>query len=500
MPKIVNILKKYGPLTSNVLADKLVAQRIASSHIAARKQIQRAVKCGDILSTYPVRFNKSYLYYLESHTIQKYAKAVKKILPKKPSFHRVYKMLLNNKGYITSGQIAKSSGAVPDEANYITGRRIRLANVIEQLLKLGLIEKMGGYTDIYKIGQGFGTTQVKLGAFIKFLTLEQALLKDFVNWVQNVYLIGKTSYEVRCIKTGLIEFNTTCWDFRAPVFLGPCTKSTEVYSRRKMIKAFAVVDIIAFRPFTEDDAKALLERLKTVTLKWRDIRVFPLALAMSYKRGALDMLRKHGVVPLTCKEVWGRNIQELLKLYKAIVSGDDSQNLDSIEKALSISDSSVEKDGIFGSIKGDLFEVMTSLAYNSKNYHTSLQKIITSQSIDEKFEIDVVAVQGEKKCLLLECKGRNLSEEENKIEIKRHFEDRCRVASETYGWDITNTYKKVEAIYITTSEESSIPPEYISESKCHGIICHVMSRKEVINFFNSVDRQLAELIKKYYIN
>ena len=266
-----------------------------------------------------------------------------------------------------------------------------------------------------------------------------------------------------------------------------------------MIKAFAVVDIIAFRPFTEDDAKALLERLKTVTLKWRNIRVFPLALAMSYKRGALDMLRKHGVVPLTCKEVWGRNIQELLKLYKTIVSGEDPQNLDSIEKALSISGSSVEKDGIFGNIKGDLFEVMTSLAY-CPEYSTTLQKKIKSGLTGEDFEIDVVAIDGEKTCLLLECKGRNLSEEENKIEIKRHFEERCEVASETHGWDITNRYNKVEAIYFTTSEESSIPPEYISERKCHGIICRVMSRKEVITWFDSIDSQLAELINKYYIN
>jgi len=499
MPKIVEILKNHGPLASDVLAGKLVSQKATSSHSTARKQIQRAVKCGDILSTYPVRFDKSYLYYLESHTIQKYAKAVKKILPKKPAFHRVYKMLLNNKGYITSGQIAKSSGVVPNEAHYTTGKRIRLVNVIAQLLELGLIEKMGGYTDIYKIGKGFGTTQIKLGAFTKFLKLEQALLKDFVNWVQNIYIVGKKSYNVRCSETETVEFNTTCWDFMAPVYLGPCTKSTEVYSKGKMIQAFAVIDVIAFRPFTEDDTKALLERLKTVTLKWRKIRVFPLALAMSYKRGALDMLRKHGVAPLTYKEVWGRNIQELLKLYKAIVLGDDSQNLDSIEKALSISESSVEKDGIFGNIKGDLFEVMTSLAYRPE-YSTTLQKKIKSGLTGEDFEIDVVAIDGEKTCLLLECKGRNLSEEENKIEIKRHFEDRCRVASETYGWDITNRYKKVEAIYITTSEESLIPPEYISESKCHGIICHVMSRKEVINFFNSVDRQLAELIKKYYIN
>ncbi len=498
MSKIVGILKNYGPLASDALADKLVSTKATSLHSTARKQIQRAVRCGDILSTYPVRFDKSYLYYLKSHTIQKYAKAVKKMLPKKPSFHRTYKMLLNNKGYITSGQIAKSSNAVPNEAKYTTGKRIRLVNVIKQLLKLGLIEKMGGYTDIYKIGDGFGTMQIRLGAFTRFLKLEQALLKDFVNWVQNAYLIGKTSYKVRDTETGLTEFNTTCWDFKAPVFLGPCTKSTEVYSKKRMIEAFAVVDIVAFRPFTEDDAKALLERLKTVTLTWKTIGMFPLALAMSYKRGALDMLRKHGVVPLTCKEVWGRNIQELLKLYKTIVSGDDPQNLDSIEKALSISGSSVEKDGIFGNIKGDLFEVMTSLAYRSE-YSTTLQRKIKSVLTGEDFEIDVVAIDGEKTCLLLECKGRNLSEEENKIEIKRHFEDRCEVASETCGWDITNRYNKVEAIYFTTSEESSIPPEYISERKCHGIICRVMSRREVINLFDSRDSQLAELIKKYYI-
>lgn len=495
---ITKILKKHGPLVSDELAKKLVDFGMANSKVTARKQIQRAFRRSEISSTYPVRFDKSYLYYLDSHKVKKYAAAIKKLLPQKPAFSRVFKMLLNNKGYITHGQIGKSSGAVPDGTDYTTGKRDRLAKVVEQFRVLGVIELVGGYAGIYKIGKGFGSTRVKLSSFIKLLALEQIFLEDFIKWAQNIYVIGNKSHEIRANDTGIVNFNTTCWDYKAPMYLGPCTNSTEVYSKKRQITAFCVLDIIGFRSFTEDDARALIERFKTVSLRWRNIRIFSLALAMGYNYNALKLLRKHGIAPLTFKEVWGRNIQELLRLYKTIVSGDDQQNLDSIEKALNISGSIEEKDGIFGCIKGDLFEVMTSLAYRSDGYDTTLQKKITSYSTAEDFEIDVVAKKGEKECLLIECKGRNLSEEENEEQIKRHFEDRCRVASESYGWDVTNQFKKVEAVYFTTDVKSSIPSKYASKTKSHGITCHVASREEVLELFNSADSQLAKLVESYY--
>lgn len=495
---ITGILKKHGPLASDELSSKLMAYRLATSEATARKQIQRATGRSEILSTYPVRFDKSYLYYLDSHKGKKYAEAIKKLLPQKPAFSRAFKMLLNNKGYITLGQIGKSSGAVPDGADYTTGKRDRLARVVERLQALGVIELVSGYAGIYKIGKGFGSTKVKLSSFTKLLALEQIFLEDFVKWAQNIYVIGDKSHEVRAGDIGIVNFNTTCWDYKAPMYLGPCTKSTEVYSKKRQIVAFCVMDIIGFRSFTEDDARALIERLKTVSLRWKKIRIFSLALALDYNRKALNLLRTNGIAPLTYKEVWGRDIQELLRLYRSILSGDIHQNLDSIEKALSISHSIDQKDGMFGCIKGDFFEVMTSLAYHSNGYDTTLQKKITSLSTGEDFEIDVVARKGDRECLLIECKGSRLSEEENEVQIKRHFEDRCRVASESYGWDITNHYNDVKAIYFTTDDKSSMPSKYSSKIKSYGITCHVTSREEVLELFNSADSRLAKLVQSYY--
>ena len=498
MDNVAKILSKCGPLSSDVLAAKLAPDRSATALSTARKQIERAVKKGAILSTHPVRFNKTYLYYLEGHQRKRYVKAVRELLPKKPTFLRVYRMLLNNKGYITIGQIGKASGCVPQDAKYTTGRRSRLDTVQEQLQGLGLIEDVKGYPGIYKMGKGFGTTQVKLGAFIKFIELEQALLKDFVRWVQNVYIIGKESYHVRVSQTEVVGFNTTCWDFQAPLFFGPATRSTEVYSKSKQIDGFCVVDIVGYRPFAEDDAEAMLERLKTITLNWRRIKVFAVALAMNYSRNALSILRKHGIAPVTFKEVWGRSIHELLKLHRTIVSRQDAQTVDSLEKAHSISKGLVAKDGVFGCIKGDLFEVMTALAYRCNGYQTTLQKKITSPVTGEDFEIDVVASKVEKECLLIECKGRNLSEQENREELKRHFEDRCKVASEVCGWDVTRQYEKVHAIYLTTGRESSIPEEYRKLTESHGILCHTLTRKKLLECFNAADKRLGKLVREYY--
>ena len=498
MSKVRDILKTYGPLDSESLAKKLLSAKIARSLPAARKQIQRSVQSKYIYSTYPVRINKSFLYYLETHSDKTYSQAIKKFIPSNHPFHRVLQMLLKNKGYITKGQIGKSSGCVPDDSDYTTGKRRILDFVIGNLCSIKMIEPVVGYNNIYKICNGFGITKIKLSSFIRLLVFEQSLLNDFVKWIQNVYIVGKNSYKLRSDFVGTINFNTTCWDFKAPVYLGPCTESNILYSKSKLLKAFAVVDIISFRQFSSVDAQALLERLKTVTLRWKRIRVFPIALGIGYEQEALNLLRSNGVVPLTIKEVWGRNVQELMRLYSAILSGKDESNYNSIETALNISNSLMDKGGLFGCIKGDLFEVMTALSFRSQGYDTTLQKKIISFEDAEEYEIDVVAVRSFQKCILIECKGRNLSIEENKKEIERHFINRCKVASESTGWNVTEQYDEVEAIYFTTSDESVIPSSY--RTRNYHINCKVMARDEVIKHFDLSDKRLSNLVREYFFN
>ncbi|MGD0382488.1 MAG: hypothetical protein ABSA77_03130 [Thermoguttaceae bacterium] len=78
--QVRDLLKDQGPLDSQALADFLVRKKGIKT-ATARKQIQRAQEKGLIKSTYPVRFDKLFLYYLQSQEGNTYAQAIKNLLP-----------------------------------------------------------------------------------------------------------------------------------------------------------------------------------------------------------------------------------------------------------------------------------------------------------------------------------------------------------------------------------------------------------------------------------
>ena len=90
--------------------------------VAARKMIERSKKSGKIRSTDPVRFDRSYLYFLESHRGRKYASAVKKLLPQKPAFHRVFKDTPCQQGLDYSWTDREGIG-LPADWRYVKGGR-----------------------------------------------------------------------------------------------------------------------------------------------------------------------------------------------------------------------------------------------------------------------------------------------------------------------------------------------------------------------------------------
>jgi Holliday junction resolvase-like predicted endonuclease len=490
MENVKSILLRKGPLT----ARELISELKANNDATARQQISRA---RDVLSTKPIKFSNGYIYYLNKHLKGDYQKKIKKHLPERPPLNRVYKTLLLNKGYITRGQMAKSSCAAPEEAQFITGRRATIDEMIKQLLTLNIIEPIQGRKNIYKSCYYFKTTDEKtFNSFLRILKLEQSLLEDFVKWIQNVYVVGNDSYSVRNSENEAVGFNSFCWDFQAAAYIGPCAASQGICPAKKQIDGFIVADVVTLRQYCLDDVESYLERVKTVNLKWKRIRIFPVVLARNFAPEALSKLRSYGIAPLTFKEVWGRNVEELLRIYSKIINGDVPDNMAEIEKALDLAKMS-ENEGLLGNIKGDLFEVMMGFAYSSDGYDVTFKKIINDEQ-GQEYEIDIVAKKG-RTCLLIECKGRaNMSEDEHLAEIEKHFKDRTKTATLPYGWNITKEYDNVEAIYITTSTEDCIPDSYKKAGKNYGIICTVIDKKGVENFLSKTNEELKNIIKKYY--
>ena len=492
------ILKRNGPLESQALADSLENGGGASNAASARKLIERARRSGQIESTYPVRFDKSYLYYLPEHRRRQYPDCVRQLLHSKPAFHRVFKTILANKGWITLGQIGKASGCLPVGFKSKAGGRQTLDKVTEHLLSLGLIVEVGGEHGLFRIGTEFGSTSLKRSAFRKRIELESKLLHIFRDWIRNCFLVGYDSHTVRADDVSATEFNQTLCDMHGPAYFGPFATAKPL-KRSSAGKNFLVAEILGFRQFSVNDAEATLERVRSVAFRWKSISVCPVVLAPWYSKEAWNRLRRFGVIALTFRDVFGQNIEELLKRFWSALGAEEAtpESLDDIEKSLELSSGTAFSEGFVGNITGTLFELIIALGFRANGYDTTLQKVV--RMLNEKYEVDVVAVRGPM-CKLIECKGRHADCEESREDVERHFENRCRAAADPLGWDVTERHDDVEAIYITSGKFSSEAASYAkSHTKSHGISCSVMDRIELLQFLKDAGQpRLVEIIKRYY--
>jgi hypothetical protein len=100
----------------------------------------------------------------------------------------------------------------------------------------------------------------------------------------------------------------------------------------------------------------------------------------------------------------------------------------------------------------------------------------------------------------VESKGRHAEYGESRDDVERHFFNRCRAAADAYGWNVTEAYDQVEAIYVTSGRFTDDATAYISANKIsHGIECSVMDRAALVTFLRDAGQsRLIEIIQKYY--
>ena len=477
---------------------------ISVNEVAARKAIQRASQSGLIESTSPVRFDKVFLYYLADHKSKnkgrQYAKGIRDALSDKPSHNRVFKTLLANKGWITFGQIGKASACLPEGEKKRIGGRKSLDRVISELDHLGLIEDVAGTKHVYRLGKLFGSPTIGRGTFLYYLRIEQQLLDGALPWLKNTYLLAYDGSTHRKSETEAKDFNQTYWDVHGPIYLGPHARNSSL--RRTAVKEnFLVVELLAYRTFSAVDADALIERCKSIVLRWKTIAVTPIVIARFFSPEAWHSLRRAGVGAVLIGDVFGKNIDALLRAIWATLSESKppEEQIGEIEKALAIASGTVDDWGIVGHLKGTLFEFLIALAWKVAGWDVKMQKALRRMPNDE-YEIDVFAVRGSQ-CKLIECKGHHAEYRECKEEVARHFDDRCEAAADTYGWDITNRYDDVEAIFVTSGELDEEAREYANDkTKSHGIACTVQTRVELMAWLKDLGQDhLRDILDRYYL-
>lgn len=392
-------------------------------------------------------------------------------------------------------------GLLPANDLSASGGRLPLGTLIDQLQHIRLIDSVAAAPEIYRLGTEFGAVGIQKAAFQKKLELEQSLLTGFLDWLRNCFLLSYESNTLRSSATTATPFNQSLWDIHGPIYCGPLTKDE---SLRRIITTedFLVGEILVFRQYNVNDAEAIIERVKNVIHRWRTISLTAVVLAPSLSGPAWKQLRELGIVPIVLRQVFGRNIEELLRRFSNVLSakGETTERVDEIEKSLELTKGTVADEGLLGNLKGTLFELLIALALQTEGFDTTLQKTVRKLDEGKQYEVDVTAIRGESLCKLIECKGRHAGYKENIAELKRHFDKRCKAASDPYGWDVTKLYDKVEAVFMTSGQLDDEAARYADEHKrsC-GIDCSVTTRTELLAWLGNIgQKRLVEIICRYY--
>jgi Holliday junction resolvase-like predicted endonuclease len=499
--RIARILEETGPALSGDFARNLVNRNVAASESSARKMVERCRKAGAIRSTAPVSFDRSYLCFLEKHNGIAYANALKAAFTKKPSFDRVYKTLLANKGYITHGQIAKAATCTADTDSAKPGGRTTPLDISKQLTQVEAIEPVVAEDFLFRIGAHFGPPAISKNSFLKRLETEQMMIREIREWLTHCYLLSPEAHSIRTSSRLASGFNQVQWDLHGPIYVGPM--STLSSSRRlKTNGDFLTAEICTYRTFTTVDTDALIERVDSVNHRWKSISLTPIVVAAGFSEDAWMRLRKAGIAAIKLSDVLGRNIERLLHLFwdAVDIKLESVTGVDEIEEVLAAAASTAGSDGLVGNLKGALFELMVALLLRAQGYDIVLQKRVRKPDEDIDLEIDIVATRGESECLLVECKGRHREYTDNEDELKRHFHDRCKAASDPYGWDVVRRYGEVKAVFVTTGKLSKKADQFAQRTtKSHGILCEIQQRDELIGRLQRAGQnRLAELVNRYY--
>lgn len=495
--QLKQLLLNQGPLLSGDLAREMVSAGISRTESSARKIIERSRKRGHIRSTAPVTFQKSYLCFLPEHEQKRYPAAVKKLLKLRPPFHRVFATTLANCGYITFGQIAKSAVCSDGTQN----GRLTPERTIEQLLHLDVLESVVGQAHLYRIGTRFGAPTTRRRTFETRLKTEEALIQLVLEWLQHCYLLPPEARTVRSTAFLASKFNQNWWDICGPAYLGLAESSA---LNNTSHRTFLVADFISYRQVTKSDTSSFTERVRDIRSRWKALQFVPVFIGNGFSKDAWAMLRSTGIAAVPISDVFGAHLTTLLQRFEDALSvrTGDEISLKKITGALEMSEQPGITDGLVGNLRGAIFELIVALYYRNQGYDVTLQKLVRYPGAPpSEMEIDIVAVKSDKIAILVECKGRTKGVSEDSKEISRHFNERLTAACDSFGWDITRRYNRIDAVFISlgvvSSADRPIQPE--AGLRDPGINRQVIDRNEFLDMLKDArENDLRQLIERFF--
>jgi len=338
-----------GPCSTQKLGQYLMDQ-ISLTPEAARKRIQRARQAKEILTaSFNLSHNQQFVY-LKRHEGTKLlrTKLFKTINDDNSSLRLPLSGIQARGGLVPEDLFATFSG-LP-----ISGRNPIASNALAVLLENGMLFKPPE-SDYFQLDPLFMNMPLTVAKMNGRLSSEQIVLAAFSDWLKLQGLISK-DMNLR-YGEGSTQFGFFHWDLKAPCSKYPFSSG---FGEGKNL-GYIVCDVILGRELDVADTEYFFHKCEAIRRNQRMPLFFAWLIAERFSYEVIQKAQTHGVVCTTPKNLFGKQLADLVSLLGELMEGKDFAVQKTEDIIYKISDMLGQFDHLVstnGNLRGALFETM----------------------------------------------------------------------------------------------------------------------------------------------
>jgi len=388
--KVIDLLKKHGPMLSGELA-RFFEKEYKVSNEAARKALSRANEPVKKIYTLSFDKNQKFFYLKDQFMSEIYTDRLLEAIKENSQINWMYICAFNAQGGYMSKDILPAFVSAP--IKNVKGHKLH-DRIIDDLLKCKIIEDLD--ETHWKLCDWVSGPTRNLVRSFAIESVKKQVINDFAMWARNINLIAYNSAKTLIDKA---EFANFQWGFTAPCYVQP------IFDLSTQKNGFVVADVFYGKRADVDDVKYFIDKV-TIVRNFKKIQSFmPVFISEGATPEAQALLKEHKILIAYIKNIFDEKYTELLAEIVHVITCASAIIKNNPEKIEKLFMELSKAEGRYNDIIGDMFELMVGYYYQQVgcNY-LQIKKNIRIPNSSNTNELDVLTIK-DGTVIIAECKA-----------------------------------------------------------------------------------------------
>lgn len=388
--KVINILKREGPMLSGELAH-LIEKEYGMTNASARQVLSRTGGAVKKISNIGFDKNQKFFYLEKQYGTKKYANNLIDAISKGSQIYRIYiNAFWSQNGYVSKDMLPS---LVASPVKNIKGHK-RYDRILKDLCDLHIIGEYDEFT--WELNSWIMQEySVNYNRALGIEVVKKQIARDFLSWAARINLSGFNSGKI----FGESEFGGFRWAYTAPSYIQP------IYSSKRKVPGFIVADVFFGHVAEIENIDFFLKKIN-ILRAFKNLPPFlPVLIVDKVSEDALKRLKESGIMIAILKNLFDENYSKRLEEIVEVFTNASAIIMRNHEKMTKLFEEISKWEGRYNDIVGDMFELMVGYYYHMVGGNNIIiKKSIGFTYKNDKNEIDVMFNKDGKK-YIIECKA-----------------------------------------------------------------------------------------------